>query len=79
MDLFQDKNIAPMLIGIEGEAFDDPNYIFELKLDGARGIAYLDKLGTELRNKRNLQMLDRFPELTNIHKQIKKPCILDEE
>ena len=79
MDLFETKAIKPMLIGSEGEPFDDPNYIFELKLDGERAIAYLDKTDTELRNKRNKKMLPVFPELKDIHKQVKKQCILDGE
>ncbi len=43
MDLFESKNIKPMLIGKMQEAFDSPDYIYELKLDGERCIAYLDK------------------------------------
>lgn len=79
MSLFSEKNIKPMLIGAEGPAFDDPNWIYELKLDGVRCIAYLDKSGTELRNKRNLKVTRIYPELSSIHKQIRKPCILDGE
>lgn len=78
-DLFERKNIKPMLIGAEGEAFDHENYIFELKLDGERCIAYLDKNGTELRNKRNVAMLPKVPELSQIHKCVKRKCILDGE
>jgi bifunctional non-homologous end joining protein LigD len=79
MDLFESKNIKPMLIGEMQEAFDSPDYIYELKLDGERCIAYLDKEVTELRNKRNLKMLGKVPELSNIHKQVKGRCILDGE
>lgn len=79
MDIFTGKNIKPMLIGEMKEAFDSPDYIYELKLDGERCIAYLDKDKTELRNKRNLQMLPKVPELTEIHKQVDCRCILDGE
>lgn len=80
MDLFENKNISPMLIGESGEPFEDPAWIYELKLDGERAIAYLDPNdGTELRNKRNKRMLPLFPELDGIHKQVKKRCILDGE
>lgn len=79
-DLFENKNIKPMLIGAEGEAFNSLDYIFELKIDGERCIAYLDpKSGTELRNKRNLRMLPKVPELSGIHKHISIRCILDGE
>ena len=80
MSLFEEKNIAPMLIGADGDAFDDVNYLFEIKWDGERCIAYLDpKTGTELRNKRNVKMLAKVPELSDIHKQVNKRCILDGE
>jgi len=79
-DLFELKNIKPMLIGEEGAAFDSPDYIYELKLDGERCIAYLDPNdGTELRNKRNMKMLMKVPELKDIHKHIGVRCILDGE
>lgn len=79
MDIFESKNIKPMLIGEMQEAFDSPDYIYELKLDGDRCIAYLDKNGTDLRNKRNAKMLPKVPELSEIHKRVKYPCILDGE
>ncbi len=79
-DLFADKMISPMLIGREEEAFDDDHYLFELKWDGERCLAYLDpKAGTELRNKRNDRMLPKVPELEYLHNQVGKPCILDGE
>lgn len=78
-DLFQDKGIRPMLIGAEGEAFDSDDYLYELKLDGERCVAYLDADGTDLRNKRNMKMLPNVPELSNIHRQVKCRCILDGE
>ena len=80
MDLFEDRNAKPMLVGAEGDAFDDPAYIFELKLDGERCLAYLDpKSGTELRNKRSVRMLPKVPELSEIHKQVNRRCVLDGE
>lgn len=79
MDMFESKNVKPMLISDMQEAFDSPDYIYELKLDGERCIAYLDKDTTELRNKRNIKMLLKVPELSNIHKQVKCRCILDGE
>ena len=79
MNLFADRAVQPMLVGAQSEPFDDPAYLFELKLDGERAIAYLWPGGVELRNKRQMRMLPRFPELGEIHKQVRKPCILDGE
>lgn len=78
-DLFDEKSVKPMLIGAEGEAFDSPEHLYELKLDGERCIAYLDGRGTELRNKRNMRMLPKVPELADIHTQVGCRCILDGE
>lgn len=79
-DLFETKEIKPMLIGAEEDAFDSKDYLYELKLDGERCVAYLDPIeGTELRNKRNVKMLPKVPELSDIHKHIKCRCILDGE
>lgn len=79
-DLYDLKNIKPMLIGKESTVFDDSRYIYEIKWDGERCIAYLEpgKL-PELRNKRNVRMLVKVPELTEISKQVKRKCILDGE
>lgn len=79
MDIFESKGIKPMLIEEMQEAFDSPDYIYELKLDGVRCLAYLDETGVDLRNKRNLRVASIYPELQNIHKQVKKKCILDGE
>lgn len=80
VDLYESKNIKPMLIGKESSVFDDPNYIYELKWDGERCVAYLEPgMPPELRNKRNVRMLAKVPELTDISKQVKTRCILDGE
>lgn len=77
---FETKNVKPMLIGQEGNAFDDDAYIYELKWDGERCIAYLDPSGkTELRNKRNEKMLLKVPELKELWTQAREKCILDGE
>lgn len=81
MDLFEDKNIKPMLISEMTEPFNNPDWIYELKLDGIRCIAYLDPKAnyTELRNKRNLRLLPKVSELTSIYQNTRERCILDGE
>lgn len=79
MDLFCEKNIAPMLIAQTQEPFNDPDWIYELKLDGCRCIAYLEKDRTILHNKRNMELLPRFPELKDVHTTVTDRCILDGE
>jgi ATP-dependent DNA ligase len=78
MDLFEEKNIKPMLISEMTDPFNDPDWIYELKLDGIRCIAYLGQ-ETELRNKRNDRLLPKVPELSDIYKRASERCILDGE
>ena len=79
IDLFEEKDISPMLLGEEKQPFDDSDSIYELKLDGIRCIAYLEKGKVTLRNKRNKDITALYPELADIHKCAKKRCILDGE
>lgn len=79
MDLFETKSIKPMLIKDMQEPFNSPDYIYELKLDGIRCIAYLNETATDLRNKENDLLLPYYPELADIHVFTKGKCILDGE
>lgn len=79
MDIFDDKSASPMLIAEMQEPFDSADYIYELKLDGERCLAYLDKNGITLQNKRKLLLNPRFPEMSSINKSVKTRCILDGE
>lgn len=77
-DAFSQHLLSPMLIADEKPAFNDANYIYELKLDGTRCLAYLDK-DTKLFNKRKLQITNQFPELSQLHTMVKHRCVLDGE
>ena len=77
MDQFTEKHIEPMLIAENVAPFADDRYLYEMKWDGERCIAYLDpNVGTELRNKRQVRMLPKVPELADIHRQVKKTVYL---
>lgn len=78
MDIFDTKNINPMLISEMRDPFNSPDFIYEIKWDGIRGISFLNG-ETDIRNKRNKLMIPVFPELEDLHKQVKKKCILDHE
>ncbi len=79
MDLFETKNISPMLLNEVKEPFDDENYIYELKLDGIRCVAYIEPKSVTLQNKRYKDVTDIYPELSEIRKCVKKRVILDGE
>ena len=79
MDMFDSRCASPMLIGVDSQPFDDKDWIYELKLDGERTLAYLDKHGTLLVNKRSIRLLGKFPELATLNESVPCRCILDGE
>ena len=68
-----------MLLNEVKEPFDDENYIYELKLDGIRCVAYIEPKSVTLQNKRYKDVIDIYPELSEIRKCVKKRVILDGE
>lgn len=68
-----------MLLNEVKEPFDDENYIYELKLDGIRCLAYLEPKSVTLQNKRFKDLTPIYPELTEICRCVKKRVILDGE
>lgn len=79
MDLFMERSASPMLIAQQMEAFDSTDWIYELKMDGFRCFAYMDADSVDFRNKRNMQMLSRFPEIQDVYRNAGDRCILDGE
>ncbi len=77
-DSLFDKALEPMLIASEKPAFNDKDFIYELKLDGTRALVYLDQ-DTKIFNKRRLSLQHKFPELKQLHTYVKHRCILDGE
>lgn len=56
-----------------------PKSVPRMKLDGFRCLAYIDYGMVDLRNKRNIRMLPRSPELKEISKNVGGRCTLDGE
>lgn len=78
MDIFDRKNLAPMLIDEMRDPFDSNDYIYEIKWDGIRSISYLDK-NIDIRSRNGMLLISIFPELENIYKQVKNKCVIDGE
>ena len=72
------KTIKPQLAQIAKEPFDHKDWLYELKLDGVRCIAYLDR-DTRLQARSGQDITAQFPELRELHCQVANPCILDGE
>ncbi len=54
--------VDPVVLASRPEAFDHPEWLFEPKYDGFRGIVYASSLGCEIRSRRDFQF-DRFGDL----------------
>lgn len=73
-------HVKPMLVTLVEKAFDDPNWIFENKLDGLRVICRFDGRRLTLLSRNDLPQEASFPEIvTGLRKVLKKPAILDGE
>lgn len=70
--------LRPML-AVSSKPFDSAGYLFEVKWDGYRCLAYLEG-GTVLRSRNLLDFTGKFPELAGLHGKVKQmPAILDGE
>jgi len=72
--------ITPMLASLCDEPFDDPNWLFEIKWDGYRAVAFLDDGDVRLVSRNHNDLTAKFPELGGLSKSVKaKNAILDGE
>ena len=69
--------IAPMLAK-PGTPFDSNEYLFEIKWDGTRTLAFIDRDGYRLVNRRRVDMTARYPEFAFLA-QIEPGAVLDGE
>ncbi|OCX54457.1 DNA ligase D [Mucilaginibacter sp. PPCGB 2223] len=73
------KNIKPMLATLVDEPFDGPGWLYEVKWDGYRSIAYINKGEVELQSRNNKPFNDKYYPLYNILKKWKINAVLDGE
>ncbi len=73
--------LAPMLATLIEAPFDDPQWLFELKWDGYRAIAYIERDGTVALVSRNGNDFGpKFPELSDLAESFsERPLIVDGE
>jgi bifunctional non-homologous end joining protein LigD len=57
------RRIGMMLATLVEEAFDSPQWLFEIKYDGVRALAYKNGQNIRLLSRNDLEMKDRFPEV----------------
>jgi bifunctional non-homologous end joining protein LigD len=70
----------PMLATIGERAFSDPNWLFEIKWDGVRALAWIDNGSLTLRARSGADITQRYPEFAILPKTLAaQQAILDGE
>ncbi|HEY6946972.1 MAG TPA: DNA ligase D [Candidatus Acidoferrum sp.] len=62
------SRIEPMLATVAEHAFSDPNWLFEIKWDGVRAVAWIEDGTLTLRSRNNIDITKRYPELAALPK-----------
>ncbi len=71
--------IPPMLATLIDKPFDDEDWLFEVKWDGFRSLAFVDKGEVQLKSRNNLSFNNKFLEIIKELKKAKGSIILDGE
>jgi bifunctional non-homologous end joining protein LigD len=72
--------IHPMLATTVDEPFDSPDWLFEIKWDGYRAVAFIENGKVRLVSRNQNELTARYPELKDLAKSVKaKTAILDGE
>jgi len=73
------QNIQPMKATLVDEPFDDPNWVYEVKWDGYRAIAKINKGEVELISRNNKIFNDKFYSIHKLLQKWKINAVLDGE
>jgi bifunctional non-homologous end joining protein LigD len=74
------RAVTPMLATLVDEPFDDKDWLFEVKFDGYRALAYLRDGRVQYFSRNQNEMTDDFPELGGLPKQVSAAeAVLDGE
>lgn len=73
------KTISPMLATLVKEPFDSEDWLFEVKWDGFRTLAFIDPGKVELKSRNDLSFNHKFPSIVSSLKKSKESVILDGE
>ncbi len=73
-------SIQPMLASVVEKPFDDPDWLFEIKWDGYRAIAFIHNGAVRLVSRNQNDLTPRYPEVRELTKFVSaKTAILDGE
>src|SRR5258706_9945261 len=74
------ERIQPMLATLVDRAFNDDEWLFEIKWDGYRAIAFLDRDRARLVSRNQNDLTPQFPELRDLAQHVKaRQAVIDGE
>jgi bifunctional non-homologous end joining protein LigD len=74
------SRLQPMLATVTDQPFSDPGWLFEIKWDGIRALAWIEDGTLTLRSRTGVDITGRYPELTSLPDAcIARQAILDGE
>src|SRR5690606_618405 len=73
------KGIKPMLATWVDQPFDDPDWQYEVKWDGYRALAFINKGEVELLSRNNKSFDDKFYPIHQLLKELKINAVIDGE
>jgi bifunctional non-homologous end joining protein LigD len=72
--------VRPMLATPANRAFDNPDWLFEIKWDGYRAVGFIDKGKFRLLSRNQNELTGQYPELRNLPEYVKaENAVLDGE
>ncbi|TSD64725.1 DNA ligase D [Inquilinus sp. KBS0705] len=71
--------MKPMLATLVNEPFDDPDWVYEVKWDGYRTLAFINKGEVQLLSRNNKSFNDKYYPITNLLSQWKLNAVIDGE
>lgn len=72
-------SVEPMLATLVNEPFDDPDWIYEVKWDGYRAVAFMNEGAVSMKSRNNKSFNEKFYSVYNTLKKMKLNAILDGE
>src|SRR5437762_741119 len=63
------SRVEPMLATLVEQPFSDPNWLFEIKWDGVRAMAWIADGALTLRSRNNIDITARYPELAALQRR----------
>ena len=72
-------DVRPMLTTSAKEPFDDPDWLFEIKLDGYRCIAEIERGKVLIYSRNNISFKQRFADIARTLESIDRDAVLDGE